>query len=324
MFEILGRTPVEWVWAFIIFYGLASFLTFFVHLIVVSFVFKEQNLKVKYNAKWALVTGASTGIGRSITEKLAEQGINVVMVALDDQFFKDFSAKIKSEYPKLEFRIVPVDLSTEGYMDPILKNTSDVPISLVFNNAGFVTVGLFPAVPLDRQLKNIEVNMMCAFRITHHFVNRMLQEKLKGAIIFTSSPAGGIPTPFSVTYGSTKAFITSMAQSLAGELKADGIDVLVVHPSPVDTNFYRSDTAHKSDSLNAFRKAATSPRNIASVMFSSVGRTVIKDQGPTTFMFRMLLKLIDINLFADIAANTAFIMGDYKKLRAEYDTKKKN
>jgi len=305
-------------------FALISLLTFIGQYVVATFVFKEQDLKKKYNAKWALVTGGSTGIGRAITEKLAKQGINVVIVALDDQFLKDFYAKIQKEYPSLQFRSVGVDLSKPGYMDAITKATDDVPINIVFNNAGFVVVGMFPAVDLEKHLKNIEVNMMVGVRVTHHFSNRMIKEKLKGAIFFTSSPAGQLPTPFSVTYGSTKAFVTSFAQSIAGELKADGIDVLVVHPSPVDTNFYRSETAHKSDTLIAFKKFATTPETISEAMFSSIGRTVIRDQGLTTFGFRMMLKLLDINFFNDIACNTTRFMGDYKKLRAELNQKKQN
>eukprot|EP01114_Cavostelium_apophysatum_P015922 TRINITY_DN443_c0_g1_i2.p1 TRINITY_DN443_c0_g1~~TRINITY_DN443_c0_g1_i2.p1 ORF type:complete len:325 (+),score=90.05 TRINITY_DN443_c0_g1_i2:92-1066(+) len=314
---------IGWINFFVICYGSIGFLTFVVPLIISTFVYKEQDLKKKYDAKWAIVTGASTGIGRAITEKLAGQGINVVLVALDDQFMKDFSVKIQQDFPKLQFRFVPIDLSKPGYMDAIKKSTDDIPISLVFNNAGYVVIGMFAAVDLEKQLKNIEVNMMVSVHVTHHFLNKMLAAKRKGAVVFTSSPAGGIPTPFSVTYGSTKAFITSFAQSLAGEVRYDGIDVLVVHPSPVDTNFYKSDTAHKSDMLNAFKKAATSPTNIADIMFSSVGRTVIRDQGITTFVFRFLLKLLDINFFADITARTGHITGDFKKLHAEMVNKVK-
>jgi len=264
--------------------------------------------------KWALVTGASTGIGRAITEKLAKQGINVVLVALDDQFLKDFFKKIQADYPTLKFRSIGVDLGKDGYMNSIVENTADIPINLVFNNAGFITVGLFQCLDLDRQLKNMEVNQVCAVKITHHFLNLMVQNGMKGAIVFTSSPAGYLVSPGSVLYASTKAFVTQFAISLAIESKADGIDILAVHPSPVDTNFYKADTIHKSDMINLFKKTVTPPTTIANVMFSSVGRVVVVDQGATSFIFKLLLKLCDIGIFSFICTRIFHITGDYKNL----------
>ena len=87
----------------------------------------------------------------------------------------------------------------------------------------------------------------------------MLDKGLKGAVFFTSSPAGLMPCPVSVMYGSTKAFITEFAVSIAAELKGDGIDVLVVNPSPTDTSFYNGNT-HKIDAMTFFQKTAVSPR----------------------------------------------------------------
>ena len=78
------------------------------------------------------------------------------------------------------------------------------------------------------------MNATSAFKITHHFVNDMLDKRMPGLVTFTSSSAGFIPCPMSVLYGATKAFLTEFAASLAAEIKGNGIDVVVVHPSPVD------------------------------------------------------------------------------------------
>jgi len=233
---------VEWaVWI-----GAAmSLFTFLVPQLIQAYLFKEQDLKKKYGAKWALVTGGSSGIGRAITEKLAKQNINVVIVALDDTVLREFHEKIQKEFPNLQFRAVGVDLGGADYLERIIENTNDIDICLLFNNAGFITIGLFSDLSLERQLKNYNVNATSAIRITHHFLNLMISKKLKGVITFTSSPAGLMPCPFSAMYGATKAFLTEFGVSLAGEVKHDGIDVMVMHPSPVDTAFYNADTAHK-------------------------------------------------------------------------------
>jgi len=306
---------VEWaVWI-----GAAmSLFTFLVPQLIQAYLFKEQDLKKKYGAKWALVTGGSSGIGRAITEKLAKQNINVVIVALDDTVLREFHEKIQKEFPNLQFRAVGVDLGGADYLERIIENTNDIDICLLFNNAGFITIGLFSDLSLERQLKNYNVNATSAIRITHHFLNLMISKKLKGVITFTSSPAGLMPCPFSAMYGATKAFLTEFGVSLAGEVKHDGIDVMVMHPSPVDTAFYNADTAHKSDSLGMFRKTATAPTVIADVIFASVGTwTVVRDQGYFSITLRLLYKLVDGNFLATIITAMSHVSGEYKRLIAE-------
>jgi len=125
-------------------------------------------------------------------------------------------------------------------------------------------------------------------------------------------------------YGATKAFLTEFGVSLAAEVKNEGIDVLVMHPSPVDTNFYNADTAHKSGSLGLFRKTATAPTLIADVMFSSVGQyTVVREQGYFSISLRLLLKLVDPNFLATIIAYTSHLSAEWKKLMAEREESKK-
>jgi len=293
------------------------FLTFLIPWLIHTFLLKEQNLKLKYNAKWALVTGASSGIGRAISEKLAKQGINIVLVALDDPLLADVYKTLSKQYPSLEFRAIGVDLTKDTYMDPIKQATQDLDISLLFNNAGFVTIGFFSDLTLQRQLGNIECNMLAGVKLTHHFLNQMLAKKLKGAIVFTSSPAGQMVTPFSVVYGATKSFVTAFATNLAPEIYWQGIDVQVLHPSPVDTNFYKVDTASKSQNLVLFWKTAVSPQIIADTMFATVGRFgVVREQGYFV-MLKVLMHLIDSHFLAWIATYASRLAPEYKALMAE-------
>jgi len=295
--------------------ALLPIVTLFAPFIYHTFICKEQDLKKKYNTKWAVVTGASSGIGRAITEKLAAQGINVVLVALDDQLLSTFYTSIKSQYPRLQFVKVGVDLSKDGYMDTILSATKDLDISMLFNNAGYVTIGFFADAPLNKQVGHIECNMMAAVKLTHWFVNRIREKNVKrSAIVFTSSPAGQMPTPFSTLYGATKAFVTEFGVSLAGEVYADGIDVMVLHPSPVDTNFYKVESAHKSSTLNLFWKTATSPTVIAETVFATVGRGVLRDQGYFVFV-RYFLNVFDYGLFSWVTTICSRFTSEYKALK---------
>ena len=103
-------------------------------------------------------------------------------------------------------------------------------------------------------MANVECNAVSAVQITHVFVTRMLAKKQRGCVVFTSSAAACQPCPFSCMYGATKAFISSFGASLAIEVKTRGIDVTVVHPSPVASRFY--DKAHALDSIAFFKKCA--------------------------------------------------------------------
>eukprot|EP01087_Luapelamoeba_hula_P023499 TRINITY_DN864_c0_g1_i1.p1 TRINITY_DN864_c0_g1~~TRINITY_DN864_c0_g1_i1.p1 ORF type:complete len:327 (+),score=69.66 TRINITY_DN864_c0_g1_i1:125-1105(+) len=305
--------------------AVVSLLTFVVPMLVQAFYFKEQDLKTKYNAKWALVTGGSSGIGRAITEKLASQGINVVIAALDDPLLPKLVASLEKDYPQLQFRPVPVDLGGNEYMEPIIKATQDIEVPLVFNNAGYLAIGFFSDMAIERQVKNVNVNAMAAMCITHHFVREMIDKKLRGAVTFTSSPAGQMPCPFSLVYGASKAFLTEFGTSLAAEVAPDGIDVLVLHPSPVDTNFYNAESAHKSSSLAFFRKTATPPTTIANTIFTSVGQplTVVREQGYFAVCLRMLIKIVDVNFLSYLTAKFSATSAEYKTLITERKRGKK-
>ena len=195
---------------------------------------------------------------------------------------------LKQKYQNVIFRDVGVDLSLPGgYMKSIIDATSDVDIQIVFNNAGYIKTGFFCDHPVEVQLANHTCNATAAVEITHHFVSIMLKKKLRGCVGFTSSPAGFTPCPFSVMYGATKAYLTEFAASLAPELKPDGIDVCVVHPSPVASRFYEG--THSIGILLFFKGTATGPDRIANALFASMGRTVIRDQGYYPPMTKLLL-----------------------------------
>lgn len=270
-----------------------------------------QNLKKKYNAKWALVTGASSGIGKSLAVKLAEQGLNVILVAIDEPILDEAQKELSERFEGLEFRKIGVNLGKPGYLDAIAEGTKDVDVQCVFNNAGFMLTGFFDKQPLERLMINHECNATSAMQITHLFVTRMLEKKLRGCVVFTSSAAACQPTPFSALYGATKAYVSSFAANVGVELKSRGIDVCAVHPSPVASNFY--DKAHKLDSLNFFMNFAVKPEELPDEMLRPIGRVLWHDVGGVAIGFRMLLKIFDYGFFATLISRFAHFMGDFKK-----------
>jgi len=266
----------------------AVFGSYWIPKLVVSLM-PTQDLKRKYDAQWALVTGSSSGIGKSLASRLASQGLNIVMVALNDRLLDDAVSEL----------------------DIIAEATKDLDVQIVFNNAGFMLTGFFDKQPLSKLMLNHECNATSAMQITHLFVTRMLAKNMKGCVVFTSSAAACQPTPFSALYGATKSYISSFAANIAVELKSRGIDVCAVHPSPVASNFYEK--AHKLDSLNFFMNFAVQPDALPQEIFRPIGRVVWYDIGGVAIGFRMLLKLIDYGCFATFISYFAHALGDFKK-----------
>jgi short-subunit dehydrogenase len=317
----------SWVECSLAIVGACSLLTYLVPYMLAAWVYGEQNLKRKYGAEWAVVTGASSGIGRALTEKLAAQGINVVMVALKDATFDKAHEQITAQFPEVSFKRVDADLSNgnpDAYMKPIVDATAGIQPSpnLIFNNAGFMLTSLFADAKLSSLIGNYNCNATSMVYITHHFLNRMLDAHQKGAVFFTSSPGGFMGSPAVSMYSSTKAWMTSLASSLSAELRPDGIDVLVVHPSPVNTGFYAGNV-HGIDSAKMFQKTAGSPQNVASCYFRSIGRYNNSDQGYFPLVFRVILKVIDVTLFNQLATWFAAGMGDYKKVKQQRPLQRK-
>ena len=132
---------------------------------------------------------------------------------------------------------------------------------------------------MGAHLANYHCNATAGIELTHHFLTKLLASGRKGCVVFTSSPAGFMPCPFSSMYGATKAFLTEFASSIAAEVRADGVDITVVHPSPTNSNFYARKDTHALDALAFFKSTATGPERIARKALQCVGRQVVCDQG---------------------------------------------
>lgn len=190
MFSVLDL--VRWFWsAFCIGSGVLvgiSLISYLVPNLYLSLVARPQDLRKKYG-DWAIVTGASSGIGRALVDKLASQGINVVLVALGDKMLEITHAELSRKHPGIKLRTVGADLSKDPdrYMHDICAATEDIRITMVFSNAGYLLMGFFEKRDIDAHVANIECNAVAGVRISHHFYSRMIAERNKGCIVFTSS-----------------------------------------------------------------------------------------------------------------------------------------
>lgn len=165
--------------------------------------------------------------------------------------------------------------STPAYMTHKFTHNR---LSLVFNNAGFMVTGFLDQTPIEKNLANMECNATAAVNIAQYFCQQMVSKHLKGCIVFTSSVAGFIPTPFASIYASTKAFVSQFACCLHIEVQNLGIDVCAVQPSPVASNFYDK-VDHKIELMEAAQKSAVPPDTLPNDIFRSIGACALRDLG---------------------------------------------
>jgi short-subunit dehydrogenase len=175
---------------------------------------------------WALVTGASSGIGKEFARQIAASGINVMLVARRDALLGDLGRAIAQEFD-VQYRALAMDLSEEGFIAELADATHDIDIGLVVSNAGTGNSGEF--LRLDRQLlqATLRLNTMAHLDITHYF-GAKIAERRRGGIILVGAMGAENGVPFMANDGAAKAYVHSLGEALQYEFKPLGVYVTVL------------------------------------------------------------------------------------------------
>lgn len=207
---------------------------------------EKDRLKTSYGP-WAVVTGASSGIGLELAERLAESGLNLVITARRADQLAIIAIRLTIAYG-VTVNCVAVDLGQQDAVDQLVAATHGLPIGLFIASAGFGTSGHFLKANLVEEVAMLRVNCEALLVLTHHFSHRFATQK-RGGIILMSSMVGFQGVPFAAHYAATKAYVQSLAEALAVELKPLGVDVLAAAPGPVETGFGQRANMQMSMSL---------------------------------------------------------------------------
>ena len=186
-----------------------------------------NNFLNKYG-EWALVTGASKGIGLEYSRQIAAKGLNVVLVARSEDRLSDLATAIENDY-SVKTRIVAADLTDPSGATRLIEATADMDIGLLVNNAGREDSGPFLQIPLDDAIKTIDLNIKVPVQLTRNYAPKMVARK-KGGIVFMSSIVAFQGIPNIANYAATKAWDLVFAEGVAAELEQSNIDVLSVNP----------------------------------------------------------------------------------------------
>ena len=184
---------------------------------------------------WAVVTGASEGIGAAFARAVAARGVGVVLVARRADRLELLASELRAAHG-VEARTVSADLGTTAGVAQVLAATAPLDVGLLVTAAGFGSIGSFVELQASSEVEMVDVNVRSVVALSHPLAARMAQRG-RGGLVFLSSIVAFQGVPGSSTYAATKAFVQSFAEGLAGELRPRGVDVIASAPGPVRSGF---------------------------------------------------------------------------------------
>ncbi|MGB8332282.1 MAG: SDR family oxidoreductase [Polyangiales bacterium] len=221
---------------------------------------------------WAVVTGASAGIGAEFARRVAEHGINVVLVARRRDRLEELASTIEDTY-RVEARVAPVDLASRGFVEALQPVLADIEVGLLVNSAGFGSSG--PFLDMDPAVQESMINLNCRAPVllTHEIVQGM-RERGRGAVIFVSSVSGFCAARGMANYNATKAYDLLFAEGLAEELRPYGVDVQALCPGGTVSEFQQVAGLDVGKFGPFARLMFASPSYVVSTSLRALGRRV--------------------------------------------------
>ncbi len=194
-------------------------------------------LRRAWQGKWALVTGASAGIGEALAAELAAAGVNLVLTARRKDRLEAVAARLVAEY-KVQVRVIAADLEQPDAPEKIFAETegAGLPIDVLVNNAGFGYYGEFGKGDPGRQAAMVQVNCTAVVVLTNLFLPKMMDRR-RGDVLIVASTASYQPVAYLGTYAATKVFDRFLAEAIAEEVKKYGIHVSALCPGPTESEF---------------------------------------------------------------------------------------
>ena len=240
-----------------------------------------------FNGKWALVTGASAGIGAALARELAGHGAKLILTARREDRLEALAAELSAR--GTEVRIVVADLNDPTAPRQIYDATESagLVVDILINNAGLGQFSAFCLSPVDQELSQVRVNCEAVVRLSRLFVPRMV-ERRRGWVLVVASTASFQPIPYLTTYAATKVFDRFFALGLAAEVARFGVKVTVLCPGPTESEFF--DVARAEVFKRGGMQAATDVARLAVAALVRGQRTIVPSFSGrfTAFLVRFL------------------------------------
>ncbi len=245
---------------------------------------------------WALVSGASGGLGKAFAQRLAEDGNDLVLVARDESAMRQLAEELEGEHHR-RVVVIPTDLSSQHEREQLLSELDHLQIApeVLINNAGFGSLGDVVSLDADRLNDEIAVNCQAVVHLTRSLLPAMLDAH-RGTVVNVASMAAFQPIPTMAIYAATKAFVLRFSQALWHELRGTGVSVLALCPGPTETPFFANAGNH-----NVLTRRRT-PEQVVDSCFEALaaGRHTVAD-GRLNAVQAIAAKLAPIRLALPLA-----------------------
>ncbi len=254
---------------------------------------------MEFRGRWALVTGASAGIGVALARELARQGAKLILTARRVERLEALAAELTAQ--GTEVRVVAADLNDPAAPLQIFDATegAGLPVEILVNNAGLGQYGAFYESPVEQELSQVRVNCEAVVRLTRLFLPRMV-ERRRGWVMVVASTASFQPVPYLSTYAATKVFDRFFAQGLAAEVARFGVKVTALCPGSTESEFF--DVAR----AGAFKQRVQSAEDVARQGVEGMARgrrTVIPYAGGR--MSALLVRALPVSLITHVVERAA-------------------
>lgn len=184
---------------------------------------------------WAVVTGASSGMGAEFARQLAALGLHVVLIARRQERLEALRDELQRQHG-IHTRVIAADLSETDELSRVVAQTADLDIGLLVNSAGFAVTGEFAGHRLDDELGLLHVDCRALMVLSHQFGQRLIKRG-RGGIINIASAASFLPLPYWAHYSAAKAYVLQFSEGLWYEMRRHGVDVLALCPGSTKTEF---------------------------------------------------------------------------------------
>ena len=219
--------------------------------------------------KTALITGASNGIGKELAYLMAQDKVNLVLVARSIDKLQEIAAEIKSKF-NIEVETIQSDLSDPQAAKKIfdLVTNKGIFVDVLVNNAGFGDLDKFSVAKLSKYENMLNLNILALTQLTALFSEKMKEQKT-GHILNVASTAAFQPLPYFSVYAATKAYVLSFSEALHYELMNYGVNVSVLCPGPTDTGFAQAADI-KSAAMFDEKKGGMSAQKVAQIAYKKL------------------------------------------------------
>ena len=211
---------------------------------------KLQNkiaIDTKKFGPWAIVTGASSGIGKEFARQLASAGLNLVLVARRQSLLEDLSQNLSREF-KIQCKVIPLDLTKEGFISDIDAAVKNLDIGLLVSMQGAGMAGAFLKTSHEELREILSINLISHLELAHYFAPKLVSRG-RGGIVLVGAMGATLGVPYIATIAASKAYMESLGEALHIEMKEHNVNVFTLIPGPTNTDLIVKEFGMDIDSM---------------------------------------------------------------------------